>query len=453
MSFMKKIGKYEVCGLLGKGGMGTVYKVRMPIIGKVVALKQLKPHPYLVSLLGMEKVREQFVTEAVTMARLRHPNIVAIWDFYDDKDLTFFCMEYYCHNLGAIIGETYRLEAPSRQLGVDRAIDYTRQALIGLSRLHHAGIVHRDIKPFNLLVTEQNQIKITDFGLSKLRGESFEGPKNLIVGTPYYAAPEQERDPNAADLRADLYAVGVILYRMLTGELPMDSAKKLQEVNPDLDRSWDRFFEKSTALNRDKRFESAEDMLQALHQLERDWEEKKARVCQTPQLFQSPGRDNTNAASMPRGKGIKVSPKKARALFGLDDRWRPLNFVENDFTKADDGTVTDNATHLVWQQAGSDHPVTWHEAAEYVAYLNAIAFAGRATWRLPSIEELISLLTDVPRTGDLCMEPVFDQSQRWLWSVDRRSFVAAWYVSVELGYVAWQDFSCYHYVRAVSTFS
>ena len=101
---MKKIGKYEVCGLLGKGGMGMVYKVRMPVVGKIVALKLLSPHPNLVALLGDEEIRKQFVTEALTMARLRHPHIVAIWDFHDAEDLAFFVMEYFCNNLVVIIG-------------------------------------------------------------------------------------------------------------------------------------------------------------------------------------------------------------------------------------------------------------------------------------------------------------------------------------------------------------
>jgi serine/threonine protein kinase len=192
---MKKIGKYEVCGLLGKGGMGTVYKVRMPVVGKVVALKLFRPHPNLVTLLGEEETRRYFVKEAITMAGLRHPNIVAIWDFHGSKDLTFFVMEYFCNNLGLIIGETYRVEEPSRIVSVDKAIDYTRQILVGLSRLHQAGIIHRDIKPYNILVTDQNTVKITDFGLSKLRGEDFGKPSNLMVGSPYYAAPEQEEDP------------------------------------------------------------------------------------------------------------------------------------------------------------------------------------------------------------------------------------------------------------------
>ena len=113
--------------------------------------------------------------------------------------------------------------------------------------------------------------------------------------------------------------------------------------------------------------------------------------------------------------------------------------------------VKDHRTGLVWQQGGSDYPLTWYEAHDYVAALNAAKTAGAHGWRLPTVDEVMSLLTQIPRAGDLCMEPVFSPTQRWLWSCDRSSFVAAWYADVELGYVARQDFSCYYYVRAVSS--
>ena len=172
---MKKIGKYEICGLLGKGGMGIVYKARVPVIGKVVALKLLSPHPNLVALLGKEEIRRNFVTEAMTMASLRHPHIAAVWDFHDSDNLTFFVMEYYCNNLGTMIGETYRVEEPSRTVAVDKAIDYTRQILVGLSRLHEAHIVHRlSITDF-LVIAQVVAALDTDLKL---------GPK-ARVPTPY----------------------------------------------------------------------------------------------------------------------------------------------------------------------------------------------------------------------------------------------------------------------------
>jgi serine/threonine protein kinase len=446
---MKKIDKYEVCGLLGKGGMGMVYKVRMPVVGKIVALKLLAPHPNLVTLLGKDELRRLFVTEAVTMAGLRHPNIVDISDFHESEDLTYFVMEYFCNSLGVIMGETYRVEEPSRVVSVDKTLHYTRQILEGLSRLHQAGIIHRDIKPFNILVTDQDTAKITDFGLSKLRGEIFEGPQNLMVGSPYYAAPEQEEDPNTVDVRADLYPVGVMFYRMLTGALPMESYRKLSECNADLDPEWDAFLDKTIAKERKARFASAKEMLGALDELCIAWQEKKEKVCAMPVTEGSGTPGPRDARETPRRGSIKVRPRDARKVFGADDRWRPAQYVINDFEVNGDGTVTDRATGLTWERAGSDFPLTWHEARDYVETLNQKRFAGQDGWRLPTIDELMSLLTDVPRAGDLCIEPVFDQNERWLWSSDRRSFVAAWYVSVDMGYISWQDFSCYYYVRAV----
>jgi serine/threonine protein kinase len=446
---VKKIDKYQICGLLGKGGMGRVYKVCMPVVGKVVALKLLSPHPYLVGLLGKEEIRRRFVFEALTMARLRHPHIVAIWDFHDADDGTFFVMEYFCSNLGVIIGEGYRVERPSRVLSVDKSIDYTRQILMGLHRLHHAGIVHRDIKPYNILITDHNTVKITDFGLSKLRGETFGGPKNLMVGSPYYAAPEQEKDPDQVDSRADLYPVGVMLYRMLTGELPMDTAKKVSQCNPDLDTDWDAFLGLAMAQDKAARFSSAQQMLEGLEGLQKAWQDKKDKVCRMPGLDLPPKGYRPAAGKRFRSIGIKVRPRDARKTFETDNRWRPVRYVTNDFQANGNGTVADKATGLLWQQEGSVFPVTWQEAHGYIAQLNQKDFCGYSDWRLPTVDELMTLLTDVPRVGDLCIAPVFSQHERWLWSCDRRSYTAAWYVSVDLGYISWQDFSCYYYVRAV----
>ena len=114
---MKTIGRYVVRGLLGRGGMGAVYKVLRPELGKIMALKLLDPQPALVSLLGLDEIRRRFLAEARTMGGLRHRNIAQVWDLETGPDSTYFVMEYYCRNLGAQIGENYDLEAPSRTLG------------------------------------------------------------------------------------------------------------------------------------------------------------------------------------------------------------------------------------------------------------------------------------------------------------------------------------------------
>ncbi len=299
---MQTIGKYRICGLLGRGGMSRVYKVEIPTIQKIAALKRLEPDPMLVDLVGPEKIRRLFVSEAVTMARLRHPNIVAVWDFDETGGVPFYLMEHYSHNLGEMIGETYIVENPSRTIPVDKALHYIRAVLAGLACLHYAGIVHRDIKPFNILITEQDTVKICDFGLSKLRGETFEGPSQLKVGSPWYAAPEQEADPNAASFSADVFSAGVMLYRMLTGALPMASPKAPSRLHPDLDAPWDDFVLKAIAPRPGARYGDASQMLTALADLETHWAHQKRLSPAGPA-----------ASPRPRGQQRHVS-KAARRL-------------------------------------------------------------------------------------------------------------------------------------------
>ncbi len=186
-------------------------------------------------------------------------------------------MAYHVNNLGVLIGESPRPDEPSRRISIDKAIHYTRHTLQGLSCLHHAGIIHRDIKPFNLLITDQDTVKICDFGLSKLHGEKFAGPANLKVGSAWYAPPEQESDPDRVDVTADIYATGVTFYRMLTGTLPADDYHPVATYNTDLDQSWDGFICRAIARNANDRFTSANEMLHALGELDAILAEQKER--------------------------------------------------------------------------------------------------------------------------------------------------------------------------------
>ncbi len=450
-----KIGRYEVCGMLGRGGMSRVYKVKVPLIGKIAALKIMSPDPLLAKLMDTAKLRELFTSEAVIMAGLRHANIVDVWDFDEADGKLFYIMDYYCNNLGIMIGETYRTEQPSRVIRLDKAIHYIGQILAGLARLHHAGIIHRDIKPFNILVTEQDTIKISDFGLSKLRGETFGGPPNLNVGSPFYAAPEQEQNPDDVDFTADIYPVGVMLYRMVTGELPPEDRtlmKMPSHFNPDLDEHWDQFIVTALSLYRFERFSGAEEMMKELEYLSNLWQRKKDNVCKISDPVHSAESDD-NVSEMvsrfQRHESIKVCSSHAKNIFGLDDLWRPLEYTGNNFIDNQDGSVTDKTTGLTWQKSGCPYPLTWHQAKNYIGSLNRKRFAGHECWQLPTINELMSLLTRTPHGEDLCIQPLFDQTQKWLWSCDLRSFMSAWYVNVELGFVAWHDFTGYYYARGV----
>jgi len=445
---VKKFGKYTVKGLLGRGGMGTVYKAAIPNTDKIVALKVCEPRQVLANILGMEEVRRQFMKEAVTMARLRHPNIAEVWDLDTHNGRPFFVMEYYCNNLGTVIGETYE-DGPSRPLSIDASIHYTRQVLAALARLHHAGIIHMDVKPFNMMLTDEDTVKLIDFGVSKLRGEELGGPDTVKVGTPYYSAPEQEENPNEADERSDLYSVGITLFRMLTGSLP-DGKKKAGAINPDLDEVWDRFLQRSSHPDREQRFASASSMLAELDLLAAAWEEKKAKTCAL--IVEESLPENLHGTADParlRSAPVKAGLKRAKDLFDADELWRPKNPVPGALMDNGDGTILDATTNLLWEQGGSPYPGTWNEAQDYANSLNRKAFAGFSDWRLPTVNELMSLFIENADPYQFCLEPIFDPAKQRIWSADKKSYVAAWYADVEFGFVWWQDFTCFFHARVV----
>jgi serine/threonine protein kinase len=452
---MKKIGRYIVRGLLGRGAMGKVFRVELPLIGKIGALKLLSPDPLLARLMGYDRIRTIFVKEAVTVAGLRHPNIIDIHDFDEYRGQPFYVMDFYANNLGSLMGESFRMEKPSRVISADKALDYLDQTLDGLACLHDAGILHRDIKPFNLLITDQDTIKICDFGLSVLRGEKYGGPANLNVGSPYYAAPEQEADPDNIDARADLFPLGIMFYRMLTGHLPdlegeMSAYVPPSRINPDLDPQWDQFTARAMARRAERRFSDANDMRTALTRLRDHWHRQKEKCCAWVQEPSEPWDGAAGSDHLkPRSRPVKTNPESTAKEIGLDSLWRPRNYRANRFHRSDKHTLTDDLTGLIWQQSGSKYPQTWQQARRYIDRLNDQRFGGFRTWRLPTVDELVTLLKPPSRARDMCIEPLFDATQRWIWSADRRSFIAAYFVDIELGFVGWQDFSAPFYVRAV----
>ncbi|CCH49621.1 protein kinase domain-containing protein [Pseudodesulfovibrio piezophilus] len=450
-----KIGRYEIKGLLGRGGMGAVYKAAMPVTGRIVALKVLKPADILEDLVGMDRLTTMFLKEARTMASISHANIASILDVHEGQDTTapHFAMEYFCGNLGVIMGEHYEVEKPSRRLGVEASLHIANQMLSGLDRLHFEGIIHRDVKPFNVMLAEEEggtgHVKLIDFGLSKLRGETTRGPKGMVVGSPYYTAPEQEADPEAADTRSDIFSVGVTLYRMLTGELPTEDPihrRPINELHPDLGADWDALFARALAPNPADRFSDALDMIDALGTLKSLWIEQTASVCSAPGILDAPPIHSSDWN--PRTKPLKVSAKSACATFGLDELWRPTRYAKGTFSRKGP-TIHDASTGLVWETEASRYPLSWDRAHGYIDRLNRKALDNRTNWRLPTLDELMTLFTGRTEPGDFCQQSIFDPRKARLWSGDMKAFTAAWYVDAELGFVWWQDRTCRFFVRGV----
>lgn len=208
----REIAGYQIKGVLGSGGMGQVYRAEQISMGREVAFKVLTPR-----LAGNAAFRSRFLREARNAGRLQHPNLIAVHDVAEADGLLFFSMELVD---GESVGDMIKRDG---QLSEQQAIGIVRQALDALAYAHERGLIHRDIKPDNLMVTTTGRVKVADLGLS--RGEEDNGDagttqSGTMMGTPYYMPPEQGRDARSADARSDLYALGATFYHMLVGTVP-----------------------------------------------------------------------------------------------------------------------------------------------------------------------------------------------------------------------------------------
>ncbi|MEO5712452.1 MAG: serine/threonine-protein kinase [Luteolibacter sp.] len=197
----------EILSCLGRGGMGVVYKARQISLDRLVALKLLAPE--------REKdpeFSERFAREAQALARMSHPHIVTVHDFGQAGGFFYLLMEY-------VDGANLRQLLQSHRFTPEQALAVVPPLCDALQYAHDRGIVHRDIKPENLLMDRDGKLKVADFGLVKMLGDDPAGDERP-VGTPSYMAPEQTADPVNVDNRADIYSLGVVIYEMLTGELP-----------------------------------------------------------------------------------------------------------------------------------------------------------------------------------------------------------------------------------------
>jgi serine/threonine protein kinase len=225
----KIISHYKILEKLGEGGMGVVYKVQDTKLDRLLALKFLPPH---LTVKDTDKAR--FIQEAKAASAINHNNVCIIHDIQEDGDQQFIVMEY-------VEGTTLRAAVGTSNpatLKIKDLIDYALQIAAALEAAHEEGIVHRDIKSENIMISKKNQIKVMDFGLAKLKGSLKLTKTSSTVGTLAYMAPEQiEGKPT--DARSDIFSFGVVLYEMLTGQLPFtgeyESALMYSIINDDPD--------------------------------------------------------------------------------------------------------------------------------------------------------------------------------------------------------------------------
>jgi serine/threonine protein kinase len=263
----KLFPQLEILDVLGQGGMGAVYKARQPSLDRFVALKILAPRSG-----GDVDFSGRFSREARALAKLNHPNIVAVYDFgqiqraavvsstaapstLDPQPLSYFIMEF-------VDGPNLRQLEQGGKLTPREALQIIPQICGALQFAHDEGVVHRDIKPENVLLDKKGRVKIADFGLAKILGQEADfrltGARD-VMGTPHYMAPEQVEKPQEVDHRADIYSLGVVFYEMLTGDLPLGKfdppSHKVQ-----IDVRLDDVVLRSLANNPDRRYQHASEI-------------------------------------------------------------------------------------------------------------------------------------------------------------------------------------------------
>ncbi|MFK7804045.1 MAG: serine/threonine protein kinase [Anaerolineae bacterium] len=267
------VGKYKVEGVLGKGGMATVYKAVQQPLGRNVALKVLHSH-----LTAEKLVRERFLLEARAIASLKHPGIVQVYDYEASPEISYISMEYI--DGGALDQqlEARELDAEHfKPLPVNQVLDIGRDIAEALDYAHQNGIIHRDVKPANILIGTDGRYVLTDFGIATLLHQNRMTADGATSGTPTYIPPEMITG-DRGDERSDIYSLGIVMFQLLTGELPFSAENlygvlmqhinqpvpSLSDLNPLVDQDVSEIVFKSLAKNANDRYQNGAELAEAI---------------------------------------------------------------------------------------------------------------------------------------------------------------------------------------------
>ncbi|UCF78357.1 MAG: protein kinase [Candidatus Eiseniibacteriota bacterium] len=273
----KTISHYKILEKLGEGGMGVVYKAQDTKLRRIVALKFLPPQA-----LGTEDEKTRFVHEAQAAAALTHPNICTVYEIDEADGQTFISME-------CVEGQNLKQKISSAPLKLEEALGVAVQIAEGLQEAHERGMVHRDIKSANIMLTPKGQVKVMDFGLAKLYGATKVTKTGTTVGTAAYMSPEQARG-ETVDHRSDIWSFGVVLYEMLTGQLPFkgdygeaiiysilnQSPEPITALRTGVPMELERIIGKALAKSPGERYQHVDEMLVDLRTLQKELESGRA---------------------------------------------------------------------------------------------------------------------------------------------------------------------------------
>jgi len=277
------LGRYEILEELGRGAMGIVYKGRDPKLGRLTAIKTIRFTDDFDED-QVEKIKEQFYREAEVVAKLSHPNIVTIYDVGEDLELSYLAMEY-------LEGESLEKYAERGSLlAIRKCVDVVAQVCDALDYAHSRGIVHRDVKPANIMILKNGLVKVTDFGIARATATS-KTRTGVIKGTPYYMSPEQISGMKV-DGRSDIFSLGVVFYQLLTGELPFGGenlAAIMYQItsvphdpptkyNPKIYKAGMAILDRALEKKLEKRYQNAKQMSDHLRLLGQKLDEVKAKA-------------------------------------------------------------------------------------------------------------------------------------------------------------------------------
>ncbi len=244
------IGDFEILQKIGEGGLAEIYLARQKSLNRKVAIKIIHAR------FGQDaSLIERFAREAITLAEMSHPNIVQIIDRGEDRGRLYFAMQY-------VAGTDFRHVLRNKDWSLDRKLHIIVQVLKGLDYAHKSGVIHRDIKPANILIDGEDNALIADFGISLLLGSDATQltETGAMIGTFTYMSPEQKEDSSSVDHRTDIYAVGVMLYEVLTGKPPLARHRRPSEVKPQLPAGFDAIVMKALQPDPAARYQKAVEM-------------------------------------------------------------------------------------------------------------------------------------------------------------------------------------------------
>jgi serine/threonine-protein kinase len=262
------LGRYEILNELGQGAMGVVYRARDPLIDRVVAIKTINLG---LALDEKEEYEGRFYQEAKAAGRLSHPNIVTIYDVGKNDEVAYIAMEF-------LEGRELRdIMNDGGLLPAHQVLDIVAQVALGLGYAHEFGIVHRDVKPSNIMVVRDGQVKITDFGIARMVSSAVRTQTGMVLGSPKYMSPEQVMG-KLTDPRSDIFSLGVMLYEMLTGQAPFtgDNVNAIMyqtlntipappnALNPDVPQMVNFIASKALSKSLEERYQSAKEFAEDL---------------------------------------------------------------------------------------------------------------------------------------------------------------------------------------------